>query len=495
MRNDKRNPGLDELAQILQRGQGGNNRQQEPEVVHLVDVIRHTGPGIQLPADLGYTDAAFVLLRKAVDEEQITNFEATIDASPYDGAYAFWQALDAKFGISTQKTVQTFFGPERRRIQIVINANGETVTVPWGEFEVPGVEGTFKTSYAIEDGRVLFQVTADIKGKYRGVFEELVALTREFIVKASIYRGKALHARFTKANGQLEEVPDIKFFDVSNAEAPIFNADLTDDLENDVLAYIRYPEKMKARTGTLKRGILLAGPYGTGKTLTAGYIARVATQHGFTFIYCTKAADIPLAYDFARLYQPAVIFAEDVDSVAGHDRDADVNRLLNKLDGVDSKGRDVIVVFTTNHIENINAAMLRPGRIDAILPIDPPDAETAIRIAQRYADGRLAPDANFSGAGQKLEGMIPAVIQEAVMRAEIRALGRTGGQSDIISPDDLVRAAEAVRREREIVKNNAKKGEYDEDAIRAAARIFIDEIGWSVENFGDSLRENGRVRS
>ncbi|HEY6019605.1 MAG TPA: AAA family ATPase, partial [Candidatus Paceibacterota bacterium] len=197
--------------------------------------------------------------------------------------------------------------------------------------------------------------------------------------------------------------------------------------------------------------------HNTGKSLSANYIAKVAEEHGFTFIYA-KAQDVPYAIDFARSYLPAVVFAEDIDMVATAERTEDVGKLLNKLDGIDTKRQDIIFVATTNHPDSINAALLRPGRIDLVMLVEPPDAEAAIRVARWYASGEGESslggmedgDEHFREAGVLLAGMIPATIQEVVRRAQVRAFARTNGESSTISNQDLVNAAQYVKREQQL---------------------------------------------
>lgn len=428
------------------------------EPTHVAPVIRHDGEGIQLPADLPLPAAVQILQRKMREEEETVNLHAPVNATPYDGAHALYQAMVEMFGVAVQNA--DFFG-NRHNIQVVVDAKGTTVSVPWGEFQVPGIEGTIESGHTMEGERVIFQISASIKGKYREAFNELVERTKLIIATASIYRGKALDIAFTDHRGRINELPTIKFVNVAQARRPIFSQKLDGQFEHDVLAYVKYPDAVKRLRGSLKRGVLLAGPYGTGKTLTAAYIAKLANERGFTFIYC-KPADVPAAIEFARLYEPAVIFAEDLETIAVADRTEAVNLLLNKMDGVDSKGSDIICVFTTNHLDKVNEAMLRPGRVDVIVMVTPPDAEAALRIAREYAQGKLA-DEDFTEAANMLAGMIPAVIAEAVARAQIRAIARTNGESSVITNADLIDAAESVQAERNAF---ARPEEKDDDMER-----------------------------
>lgn len=440
--------------------------------VHVAEVVRHEGPGIQVPQNLPLDAAIAVLQRKLQEEEQVVDLHATLDSHPYDAAWAAWSAAQDVFGYAVQAEIEKdmgFFSMKTKRnlIDVVVDAEGHTVQVPWGAFEVPGVEGYFETSWKRkDDGRIVGQLSATVKGKYREAFRRVVERARQRLREGSLYKGKALDIKFIDEDGNASPVPPVRFVDVAHAVQPIFPEAVAEALEHDVMAYVRYPERIRALRGTVKRGILLAGPYGTGKTLTAAYVAREATRQGYTFVYC-KAQEIPYAVDFARQYQPAVIFAEDLETVAHGERDDVVNTLLNKVDGVDGKQDNLLLICTTNHPEKINRAMIRPGRLDVILPILPPDAAAALRIARHYAQDQFADD-NFEESGAALDGMIPAVIQEAVARAQIRALARTDGGDATITNRDLVAAARAVQAERDL---------FTEEAKRDPVAVFADHLG------------------
>ena len=415
-------------------------------VVDIVDVRRHDGPGISLPNDLPLEAVIDVLQRKLAEDNQWVDLAAPVQASPLDGAHALVLAMNEKFGISVQKTV---WG-SRQSIKVDTDAHGGTLNVPWGQFDVPGIEGTLESGLARDDdGRFIFQVSGHVLGKYRRAFDELVELVKRIVLEHSLYKGKALDLRLTDASGNPERMAKIKFLNTDHAVAPIYNAALADQYQYEVLAYIDQYAMVKRLKGSVKRGILFAGQYGVGKTMAALDIAahceNAATP--FTFVY-TKPSDLPAAIDFIRPYLPGLVFVEDMESVAGGERTEDVNRLLNKLDGVDTKGGDLIVVATTNNLEMVTPAMRRPGRIDTVLIVEPPDADAAVRVAKMYSKGRMGED-DYTEAGRLLAGLIPPVIQEAVARASIRASLRTGVELAPITCEDLVQAARVAQSERE----------------------------------------------
>jgi hypothetical protein len=117
-----------------------------------------------------------------------------------------------------------------------------------------------------------------------------------------------------------------------------------------------------------KRTYLFIGTYGTGKTETAMRVGNFASQNNTTFIYVPNPEDFKGVLKKASDFEKVVIFVEDVDKLAeGQDRTEEINDMLNLLDGVETKNKNIKIIFTTNHEEEINAAMRRPGRIDMIL--------------------------------------------------------------------------------------------------------------------------------
>ena len=153
----------------------------------------------------------------------------------------------------------------------------------------------------------------------------------------------------------------------------------------------------------MKRGVLLGGKYGTGKTLAATVAARLAQDNGITYVYTPRADELGDAIAFAKQYQsPAcVVFCEDIDRQVTGQRTVAMDDILNILDGVDTKTDNIITVLTTNHLDNVNQAMLRPGRLDAIINVETPDAYTAERLVRHYGGEAInaAEDLTEVGAG------------------------------------------------------------------------------------------------
>src|SRR5690606_23730038 len=133
--------------------------------------------------------------------------------------------------------------------------------------------------------------------------------------------------------------------------------------------------------------------------------------------------------------------------------------ILNIIDGIDTKSANIITVLTTNNLENIHPAMLRPGRLDAVIDVAPPDAEAVTRLIRLYGGETIAPDADLSSVGETLAGTIPAVIAEVVKRAKLAQLSRQAPGTFVteITPEALLESAETIKAQIALLADKPKE--------------------------------------
>lgn len=405
--------------------------------------VERTGDKIILPEGANLGEVIDVLQRQREHEEQVTMIHYTIPAPPWDGAQALMKAIETNTGVFLHN------GDMGGAHQIDVEVDyGKTIAIPWGKFELAGMEGAVVTTDTTsENGLIVFQCHVRCKRKYEERARRILELARDIASKESLHRGKAFSMKFFDEDGDQIDMPTPTFFKIS-PEEPIFNRELADAIERNVLVPIRYSDALREQGQTLKRGILFAGEYGVGKTMLSSYIARMSTQAGWTFIYVKDSKELPDALKYAQQFQPAVVFAEDIDRVAGAERTDEVNELLNQLDGIDSKNAEIIAILTTNHPERINDAMGRPGRIDMVINVSLPDADTAGRMIMAYGNDSLVSGIDVSKAAAILAGQIPARIREAINRGRLEALRRTNGDKTAkVSAEDLEAAAKDIKAE------------------------------------------------
>lgn len=416
--------------------------------------ITYQGNKIILPGDPGpmsLTDAITTLQRKQKDLETVMNVVEFIDTHPMDGAVAFVEAMKQKYGWASPVPTPGFFGdkpPQMRSVRIG-PAPEDVVQVPWGRFVLPGVEGNVNTNSMVHDGRPQFVIYGELMKKDHAIIKELAAMTRAILKTRSIYKGKAIRLR-VKEDGTINHEVDPEFISTrrTRPEDLVLNHGEAEQVETALWTPIfRTADCLKHRI-PLKRGVLLEGPYGCGKTLVSTITAKHCVDNGWTFISLDDVRALADALLFAKRYAPAVIFSEDIDRV-GSKRDQRGNDLLNTIDGILSKDAQVITVLTTNFVEVLDKAMLRPGRLDAVISVGAPDAESVKKLIHVYARDLLAANADLTQVGHELAGNIPATIREVVERSKLAMIQR-GGNS--ISPDDLLVAGRGMKRHLELLQ-------------------------------------------
>ncbi len=453
--------------------------------------FEQSGTKIILPVGMSTGEAMTWLQRKTEQDEQAIIVNNEIDCYPVEGAWALMCVLQEKFGFVGLQSVKTMFGENPPHMIGVEVTPGHTTQVPWGNMAIPGIDGILCAGFDIKkDHSVRFTLNGKVKRKSEGAVREVVDLVRAYILKNSLFRGKAIQVVFPNPADDGPFSIDVgylpKVMDVSGVKEDelIFPHEVEELVQTSLFAPIEHAPACRELQIPLKRGILLEGPYGVGKTLTAFVTAKKCVENGWTFIYIKQARDLDRAIAMAKQYQPCVIFAEDLDSaVEGNDRTDEINAILNTIDGIDAKGHEVMVVVTTNHVENINKAMLRPGRLDAIIPVRAPDAIAAARLMRLYARDLIPEGEDLTAAAEMLAGHIPAFIREAIERSKLSAVRHAiAGRPLTVTANDLITAANSMNAQVKLLQ--AEVGEvYDtceEDAaavlgnkIIAAANLFV----------------------
>lgn len=367
------------------------------------------------------------------------NFASTTAA---DGVYAFWQVLCNVFGLSTHQGVMTFFGRLKPQYMSVETSYGQYTQIPVGPFKVSGFDGGVIHSIP-HNGQ--FYLRAEVKKKYMPAVNGLIKLIEQYLEENSIYRGKAIDAGFKFLN-----LKDIKPEDV------IYSETVRRNIEASIWAPITKSELVKAMGTPLKRTVLLEGPYGTGKSLTALVTALLAVQNGWTFIMCRPGADdLKSVFELAQKYEPAVVFAEDLNLDASTKQDGRtqaVETLLNTLDGITSKDNRLITVVTTNHVEQIHPAMLRPGRIDDVIHIGKLDEQAIIKLMKMYANVPLSQDFDWAPVVKEVEGFVPAYLREVMERVKLYSIAKNGTGEVHVDHVDVCSVAKSLRRQHDLME-------------------------------------------
>ena len=478
-------------------------RTKPEDVIHTAEVIRH-GEKIIVPLTMEYPQAIGVLERLIKDENELISISEPIDCYPWEGAIAMKKALERMFGFGGTIATPSWFGPVPPK-ELAIETGPDTkVMAPWGRFGFALATSDSEwlgTGTAMKDGRTIFAMSGVVKKKWKATIAQLGDLVRKIVREESIYNGKALRIEFTDADGDDIEIPTPKFVDLrkANVGEMVYTKELESLIETNILTPLKHTKAVKAAGIPLKRGILLAGPYGTGKSLLARGIAKVGTENGWTFIYIKDAGELPRAIKFAAMYQPAVIFAEDVDRHMAGGRTEAMDEILNTLDGIDSKHMELMVVLTTNHLDQINSAMLRPGRLDVILNITTPDSEAVMRLIHVYGRGTIDQKTDLTKAGELLQGYTPAVIREVVERAKLVSIARTGQPGSTLIGADIETSAltmvqqQALLKKPDPVKESWHSGMVEEIADKVHTTMNGNGLGEMRREVNSTLQTTQRI--
>ncbi|MBV8194536.1 MAG: ATP-dependent zinc metalloprotease FtsH, partial [Candidatus Dormibacteraeota bacterium] len=256
--------------------------------------------------------------------------------------------------------------------------------------------------------------------------------------------------------------PQTTFADVAGID------DAKQELE-EVVDFLRDPQKYQRLGGTVPKGVLLIGAPGTGKTLLARAVAGEARVPFLTIsasefveaIVGVGAARVRDLFKTARSIAPAIVFIDELDAVGrsratqvrlgGHDeQEQTLNQILTEMDGFDSR-EGVIVIAATNRPDVLDEALLRPGRFDRRVVVSPPDREGRAAILRVHTRGvTLAKDVDLDSVAQQTTGLVGADLRNLVNEAAL--LGARRNQ-DAITTQDFSDALEKIQlgTERHIV--------------------------------------------
>ncbi len=267
---------------------------------------------------------------------------------------------------------------------------------------------------------IIVETMAGDREQAQAVLRRLTGRVR----RGAAFRGHVLSVEadcYGNVNVQFHQLPRIGRDDVILPQA------LLQRIERHTLGFTRHADRLRAAGRHIKRGILLHGSPGTGKTLSAMYLA--AQMPGRTVLLMTGAAvkSIETVCALARLLEPATVILEDVDLIGTERQHQEVGanallfELLNQMDGL-AEDADLLFVLTSNRPEFLEPALAaRPGRIDQAIEIPLPDADCRRRLLDLYGRGLTLELADREKLITRTEGVSGAFIRELLRKAAVFA--------------------------------------------------------------------------
>jgi cell division protease FtsH len=332
-------------------------------------------------------------------------------------------------------------------------------------------------------------------------WSSLLSLVLPFIIILAIFwflmsnmqGGGSRVMSFGKSRAKLvsKESPQVTFADVAGVDEAV------EELM-EIKEFLSEPAKFQAVGAKIPKGVLLYGPPGTGKTLLARAVAGEAgvpfySISGSDFVEMfvgVGASRVRDLFQQAKENSPAIIFVDEIDAVGrhrgaglggGHDeREQTLNQMLVEMDGFDVK-TNVILIAATNRPDILDPALLRPGRFDRQVAVEPPDLKGRERILRVHAQGKpMAPHVDLTAVARRTPGFTGADLANVLNEAALLTARQNSQLIDDHALDEAIDRVVAGPQKRTRVMNikEQKLTAYHEGghALVAAALRYTDPV-------------------
>jgi RecA/RadA recombinase len=324
-----------------------------------------------------------------------------------------------------------------------VSGKMNTLIVPANEMSMPGFRKMpgqkWRPSMRVITRGGVPHLVANVLRCDQDAVEGIFGYIRDWVNRNSIYAGQVVNENF--------EFLNLTTFKPENVA---LTAAISKRMDHFVLGPLRWTEALDARGLPRKTGLFLYGPPGGGKTMVKTAALYLAARLGAVVVEIDPSTGME-GFEAANLRSmkllengyKVVLAMEDMEKLATKDR----AKILDLLDGTSSKGHRRITIGTTNFIETIDRAMLRPGRFDAVEYCGLPDLVAFTHLVKVLIAEEDRGDINWEEAFPHFDGYSYAFIANAVQTIMRAAIGSAKGDLDnlAVSTEDLIDAAESVR--------------------------------------------------
>ncbi|XGV95600.1 MAG: ATP-dependent zinc metalloprotease FtsH2 [Leptolyngbya sp. BL-A-14] len=280
--------------------------------------------------------------------------------------------------------------------------------------------------------------------------------------------GQAMSFGKSRARFQMEAKTGVMFDDVAGIE------EAKEELQ-EVVTFLKKPERFTAVGARIPKGVLLVGPPGTGKTLLAKAIAGEAgvpffSISGSEFVEMfvgVGASRVRDLFKKAKENAPCIIFIDEIDAVGrqrgagiggGNDeREQTLNQLLTEMDGFEGN-TGIIIIAATNRPDVLDSALLRPGRFDRQVTVDAPDMKGRLEVLQVHArNKKLSPEVSLEAIARRTPGFTGADLANLLNEAAILTARRRKEAMTMLEVDDAVDRVVAGMEGTPLVDSKSKR--------------------------------------
>ncbi|MBD1920866.1 ATP-dependent metallopeptidase FtsH/Yme1/Tma family protein [Microcoleus sp. FACHB-831] len=280
--------------------------------------------------------------------------------------------------------------------------------------------------------------------------------------------GQAMNFGKSKARFSMEAKTGVLFDDVAGIE------EAKEELQ-EVVQFLKQPERFTAVGARIPKGVLLVGPPGTGKTLLAKAIAGEAgvpffSISGSEFVEMfvgVGASRVRDLFKKAKENAPCIIFIDEIDAVGrqrgagiggGNDeREQTLNQLLTEMDGFEGN-TGIIIIAATNRPDVLDAALLRPGRFDRQVTVDAPDIKGRLEVLEVHArNKKIAPEVSLEAIARRTPGFTGADLANLLNEAAILTARRRKDAITMLEINDAVDRVVAGMEGTPLVDSKSKR--------------------------------------